>query len=135
VIFIDSNVVLDLITNDPTWADWSQQQLNAAGRADQLAINDVVYSEISVRYRQMVELDVFLDRIGIGLLPTPRSALFLAGKAFERYRAAGGMRTGVLPDFLIGAQAAVMSAPLMTRDPRRFRTYFPRIELITPSVN
>jgi predicted nucleic acid-binding protein len=135
VILIDSNVVLDLITSDPVWADWSQQQLNTAARTGELAINDVVYAEVSVRYTQMAELDIFLERIGIGLLAIPRSALFLAGKVFARYRAAGGLRAGVLPDFFIGAQATVMNAPLITRDVRRYRAYFPGIELIAPDFH
>jgi predicted nucleic acid-binding protein len=135
MIFVDSNVILDLITDDPSWADWSQQQLNSASRAGDLAINDIVYAEISVRYGQMAELDVFLDEIGIYLTPVPRPALFLAGKAFARYRTLRGAKTGVLPDFFIGAHAAVANVPLLTRDPRCYRSYFPGIELITPSVN
>ncbi len=131
---IDTNVLLDLFTNDPVWAAWSIQQLDAAAARGALIINDVVYAELSVRFAAIEALDTALNEAGIMIAPTPRSALFLVGKVFQRYRAAGGVRTGVLPDFFIGAHAAVLGDTLLTRDLGRYRTYFPKLELIGPSV-
>ena len=133
MILVDSNVLLDLVTGDPAWAKWSQDQLdNAAGR-DRLVINDVIYAELSIGYVQIEDADAFVEANRLQLTPMPRSALFLAGKAFRRYRASGGVRTGVLPDFLIGAHAAIAGATLLTRDAARYRTYFPALDLIAPS--
>jgi predicted nucleic acid-binding protein len=129
---IDTNVLLDLVTNDPGWAAWSVAQLDAAAILGPLVINDVVYAELSVRFVTIETLDAFLNGADIHLAATPRSALFLAGKAFQRYRAAGGQRTGVLPDFFIGAHAAIMGLRLLSRDAQRYRTYFPKIDLVTP---
>jgi len=129
---VDSNVLLDLVTNDPVWADWSIGQLDAASLKGALAINDVIYAELSVRFETVEALDALLDRAGIVIRPMPRAALFLAAKVFLRYRSAGGVRTGVLPDFFIGAHAAVSRLTLLTRDIQRYRTYFPTIELVTP---
>lgn len=129
---VDTNVLLDLVTNDAEWADWSQRQLEAASVRGQLQINDVVYAELSVGFRQIEELDAVLAAAQIETAPTPREALFLAGKVFQRYRAGGGSRTGVLPDFFIGAHAAVAGLPLLTRDVRRYRTYFPTLTLVAP---
>ena len=130
---VDTNVLLDVVTDDPTWADWSVLQLDAAAIKGGLAINDVVYAELSVRFDRIEALDAIVESAGLVLAGTPRAALFLAGKAFRRYRASGGARTGVLPDFFIGAHAAVSGMPLLTRDTQRYRTYFPRIDLITPN--
>ena len=129
---VDTNVLLDLFTNDPVWADWSIRQLDSAAVSGGLAINDVVYAELSVRFAAIETLDAALDEAGVIMEPMPRPALFLAGKAFQHYRAAGGARTGVLPDFFIGAHAAVSGAALLTRDAQRYRTYFPRLALLTP---
>jgi predicted nucleic acid-binding protein len=130
---VDSNVVLDIVTNDDTWAGWSQAQLEQAAAVGSLVINDVIYAEISTRYRSIEAVDAMLEELEIDVANIPRSALFLAGKAFLRYRALGGIRTGVLSDFFIGAHAAVEQRPLLTRDARRYRTYFPTLELITPA--
>jgi len=132
VILADTNVLVDLTTGDPVWAEWSQRQLSAAALTDELAINDVVYAELSVRYARIEQVEAALKGIRATLIPIPRMALFLAGKAFQQYRAAGGVRTGVLPDFFIGAHAVIADVPLITRDARRYRTYFPGIDLITP---
>jgi predicted nucleic acid-binding protein len=129
---IDTNVLLDLVTNDPAWADWSIRQLDALAVKGDLVINDVVYAELSVRFAAIEPLEAVLAEAGIRLVPMPREALFLAGKAFARYRAAGA-RTSVLPDFFIGAHAAVADLTLLTRDASRYRTYFPKVELITPA--
>lgn len=129
---VDTNVLLDLVTADPQWADWSIAALEAASLQGSLFINDVVYAELSVRYERIELLDEFIGRAGLEMVGLPRPALFLAGKVFARYRRAGGIRSGVLPDFFIGAHAAVARLPLLTRDEGRYRTYFPTVELILP---
>ena len=133
MILVDTNILLDVVTDDPAWADWSQQRLDAAAVRDRLAINPVVYAEFSSRFRRIEDLDAMLASVEIGVADMPRSALFLAGQAFKTYRSRGGPRTSILPDFFIGAQAAVLDAPLITRDAGRYRTYFPTLELIAPS--
>ena len=129
---VDTNVLLDLITDDPDWADWSVARLEAASLTGPLLINDVVYSELAVRYDRIEHLEEFVDTAGLVIAPMPRAALFLAGKVFTQYRRSGGSRIGVLPDFFIGAHAAVSELPLLTRDVGRYRTYFPSLKLITP---
>lgn len=131
---VDTNVLLDLVTDDPVWADWSIRQLDAAALKGPLVINDVVYAELSVRFERIETLDGVLDESGITPETIPRAALFLAGKVFHRYRAAGGLRNGVLPDFFIGAHAAVAGLSLLTRDVQRYRTYFPSLRLISPEI-
>jgi len=129
---VDSNVLLDLVTDGQVWADWSQEQLERAALNEPLFINDLIYAEVSARYSAIEDFDAMLSDLNIEVMPIPRAALFLAGKAFLRYRAGGGVRTGVLADFFIGAHAVVARLPLLTRDARRYTTYFPTIELITP---
>lgn len=129
---VDTNVLLDLVTADPQWADWSIASLETASLRGPLFINDVVYAELSVRYERIELLDEFIGRAGLEIVGLPRPALFLAGKVFAQYRRAGGTRSGVLPDFFIGAHAAVSRLPLLTRDEERYRTYFPTVELISP---
>lgn len=131
---VDTNVLLDLVTDDPNWANWSIAQLEAASLNGPLLINDVVYAELAVRYDRVEDIEAFLEEAGLMMVPMPRAALFLAGKVFKQYRKAGGSRTGVLPDFFIGAHAAVNELPLLTRDIGRYRTYFPSLKLITPHV-
>jgi predicted nucleic acid-binding protein len=131
---VDTNVLLDLATDDPVWADWSVRQLDAAAVKGPLVINDVVYAELSVGFERIEELDNLLDEAGVTLEEIPREALFLAGKALRRYRAAGGTRMGVLPDFFIGAHAVVLGLPLLTRDAKRYRTYFPSVIMVTPEA-
>lgn len=129
---VDTNVLLDLVTNDPVWTDWSIEQLEAANLAGPLLINDIIYAELAVRYERIEALDSFIEEAGLTHVPLPRAALFLAGKAFTHHRRVGGSRTGVLPDFLIGAHAAVQALPVLTRDIGRYRTYFPTVTLISP---
>lgn len=131
---VDSNVLLDVFTDGEAWADWSQGQLEQAASVGPLIINDVIYAEISTRYASVEDLDGILQGLDIDVVPLPRSALFLAGKAYLRYRGAGGSRTRVLTDFFIGAHAAVLQRPLLTRDVRRYRTHFPTVELIAPAA-
>ena len=132
MVLIDTNVILDLVTADPMWADWSLARIEAAALSGGLMINDVVYAELSVRYDRVEDLELMLSSTAIEIAPIPRAALFLAGKAFAGYRKAGGNKSGVLPDFFIGAHAAVSQVPLLTRDARRFRAYFPTLQLIAP---
>ncbi len=129
---VDTNVLLDIATDDPRWADWSIRQLEAAATRGPLIVNEISYAELSVRFARIEEVDRFLAGGDFVLQATPREALFLAGKAFQSYRARGGARTGVLPDFLIGAHAAVQELPLLTRDVGRYRGYFPTVALIVP---
>jgi predicted nucleic acid-binding protein len=129
---VDTNVLLDIATDDPRWAVWSLHQLDAAAIRGPVVINPVVYAEFSIGYARIEEIDQLLADAGLKLAEIPRAALFLAGKVFQAYRAQGGNRTGVLPDFFIGAHALVDEFPLLTRDARRYRTYFPNIVLIAP---
>ena len=134
MFLVDTNVLLDLVTEDPVWAAWSQAELEAAALLGPLAINDVVYAELSVRYRDIADLDAMIALAELEHLPMPRQGLFLAGKAFRAYRTAGGSRMGVLPDFFIGAHAAIAGLTLITRDTARYRTYFPNLALRTPDL-
>ena len=131
---IDTNILLDLFTDDPVWAEWSIRQLDAAAVKGPLTINSVVYAELSVRFERIEDLNAVLDEAAISMADIPRSALFLAGKVFQKYRAAGGLRSGVLPDFFIGAHAAVVGMALLTRDVQRYRTYFPSVTLLAPQI-
>ena len=130
---VDTNVLLDLFTNDAKWLGWSVMQLEEASIKGPLLINDVIYAETSSRYSRIEDFETALVDAGGTVVPTPRAALFLAGKAFVQYRGAGGLRTGVLADFFIGAHAAVERLPLLTRDARRYRSYFPTAVLIAPA--
>ena len=129
---VDSNVLIDIWTDDPRWYNWSLARLGEAGRSGPLLINDMVYAEASIRFRSMDEFDAALHEAGVTVIAIPKMALFLAGKAFAQYRNAGGSRTGVLPDFFIGAHADLERLPLLTRDTPRYRRYFPTVELIAP---
>ena len=131
-MLLDTNVILDVVQDDPVWGEWSQGQLDAWAARDELGINAVIYAELSIAYLRIEELEDTVHTAGLRFLEIPREALFLAGKAFLAYRKKGGTRTGVLPDFFIGAHAAVMGLPLLTREAARYRTYFPGVALITP---
>lgn len=132
MVLVDTNVLLDLIQDDPVWGDWSQRQLEIVSTRDPLFINPIVYAELSVGFARIEELDSFIEAAGLTILELPRPALFLAGKAFLKYRKSSGTRTGVLPDFFIGAHAAVAGLPLLTRDRSRYSHYFPTVRLIAP---
>jgi predicted nucleic acid-binding protein len=127
VTVVDTNVLLDLVTDDPTFADWSVAQLETASLNGDLIINDVIYAELSVRYGTKEELDIFVYQATLRIVPFPRAALFLAGKVFAQYRKSGGTGIGVLPDFFIGAHAAVLELPLLTREAGRYSTCFPSL--------
>jgi hypothetical protein len=128
----DTNVLLDVATDDPQWADWSQCALDNAALDGPVLINAVTYAEFSIGYTRIEDVNALLAATGIELVDIPREALFLAGKVFQRYRRQGGRRTGVLPDFFIGAHAAVADVPLISRDKRRYRKYFPSLRVIAP---
>jgi predicted nucleic acid-binding protein len=132
MILVDTNVLLDVVENDPTWADWSQQQLEAASLREQLCINPVIYAELSMAFNRIEEVEQVVHEGQLLVEPLPREALFLAGKVFLQYRKRGGAKTGVLPDFFIGAHAAIAGMNILTRDAGRYRTYFPRTVLICP---
>lgn len=129
---VDTNVLIDLAARDPRWAAWSEQALEAAALRGPLAISEVGFAELSIGFDGIEACEAFLAELQIETLPMPRPALFLAGKAFLAYRRQGGVRHGVLPDFFIGAHAAVARLPLITRAPRRYRRYFPTVSLIAP---
>jgi len=129
---VDSNVLFDIVTRTPDWWQWSLEQFDEAAMNGPVVINDVIYAEMSIRYPSVDVVDSLVRDLGVDLVPIPRSALFLAGKAYLRYRATGGLRTGVLSDFFIGAHAEAERLPLLTRDVRRYRSYFPTVELIAP---
>lgn len=129
---IDTNVLIDLATNDPAWADWSQHHLDMASLRGPLFIDEIVYAELSAGFGHIEALNTFLADAAIELTYLPTPALFLAGKAFARYRKAGGPRSSILADFFIGAHAAISQMPLLTRDARKYQTYFPEITLIAP---
>jgi predicted nucleic acid-binding protein len=132
-VLVDSNVLLDLMTGDARWLSWSQRALEEAANRSRLVINAIVYGEVSVRFSRIEELEAALPRDLIGREPIPYEAAFLAAKAFAGYRRRGGTRTSTLPDFFIGAHAAVAGYELLTRDGARFRTYFPKLSLIAPA--
>jgi len=132
MLLVDTNVLVDVLQNDPQWADWSVAQLRAQSRLHPLAINPIIYAELSLAFSKAEDLDDALTALGARLLEVPRAALFLAGKAFVRYRRQGGLKQNVLADFFIGAHAAVLGCPLLTRDTKRYSTYFPTVQLIAP---
>ena len=132
MLLVDTNVLVDLFEDDPHWADWSLRQLRAQAQVHQLFINPVIYAEVSLAFDSVNELDETIERIGLRIDEVPRPALFLAGRAFLKYRRARGTRTNVLADFFIGAHASVLGCGILTRDGRRYRNYFPRVPLVTP---
>lgn len=135
MILVDTNVILDVVQNDPVWGDWAQQQLETKSLTATLCINAVIYAELSIAFKQIEELEAALAQGEFRIEPIPREALFLAGKAFAKYRKQKGGKTGVLPDFFIGAHAAVAKLPLLTRDKGRYTSYFPTVELIRPQAS
>jgi predicted nucleic acid-binding protein len=132
MVLVDTNVLLDLVEDDPRWAPWSQEQLESVSAIDTLAINAIIYGELSIAFERIEELDAVVADAHLRMEPIPPEALFLAGKVFLQYRRRRGMKHSVLPDFYIGAHAAVMQWPLLTRDAKRYQTYFPTVQLITP---
>lgn len=131
-VLVDSNVILDVLTEDPRWIAWSAEALARAAEADVLVINPIIYAEVSVRFERIEELEEALPAALFRREALPWEAGFLAGKCFVAYRRPGGPRRSPLPDFYIGAHAAVRSMTLLTRDATRYTSYFPTLSLIAP---
>lgn len=129
---IDTNVLFDYLSEDADWFDWSATMMSDAAERGPIVINPIVYAEVCVRYDRIEHVDLALPPEYFQRAPLPWEAAFLAAKCFERYRKRGGRRTSALPDFFIGAHAAVADLTLLTRDARRYRTYFPKLSLISP---
>ncbi len=131
-VIVDSNIILDVFLNDLKWADWSESKLEEYSYSSSLYINSIIYSEISIGFELIEELEAAVNKAGLQLLEIPKEALFLAGKAFLKYRRRKGAKRTPLPDFFIGAQAAVLNFDLLTRDVSRYQPYFPTVKLIAP---
>lgn len=132
LVLVDSNVLLDVLTEDPDWFPWSSSQLARSAEEGYPAINPIIYSELSMGFARIEELDAALPKTMVQRLSLPWEAGFLAGRAFLAYRRRGGIRRSPLPDFYIGAHASLANVPLLTRDAKRYRTYFPKLKLICP---
>ncbi len=131
-LLVDSNVILDIFLDDPKWADWSESVLANYSDHTRLYINAIIYTEVSVGFKKIEELELALHKGGFQMLEIPREALFLAGKVYLKYKRGKGTKKSPLPDFYIGAQAAVLDLDLITRDDGRYRTYFPTVGIICP---
>ncbi len=131
-MLVDTNILVDVLENDPDWADWSISQMQAQSKVHRLVINPIIYAELSLTFSTVEALDQVLDGMKLRMLEVPKAALFLAGKAFVQYRRSGGIRSNVLGDFFIGAHAAVSGLPVLTRDTRRYKNYFPSVKLVAP---
>jgi predicted nucleic acid-binding protein len=132
MLLVDTNVLIDVLEDDAEWADWSLGQLRALAQVHDLIINPVIYAELSLAFQTLEALDAAVEDMRLVLHDIPRPALFLAGKAFVRYRREGGKKGNVLADFFIGAHAAVSGCSILTRDARRYANYFPKVSLIMP---
>jgi len=132
-VLVDSNVLLDLMTEDPRWLTWSAEAVKKAADSSRLVVNPVIYGEVSVRYSRIEDLDAALPKEMFDREAIPYEAAFLAGKSFLAYQRRGGVKRAPLPDFFIGAHAAIAGYQLLTRDAARYRTYFPSVSLIAPS--
>ena len=131
-VLVDSNVVLDVFLNDPKWADWSESKLDEYDQLGILYINSIIYSEISIGFKRIENLESAIAKAGLQMLEIPKEALFLAGKAYLKYKKRKGTKRTPLPDFYIGAQAAVQDLDLIKRDASRYQSYFPTLKLIAP---
>lgn len=131
---VDTNVLIDVLANDPHWRSWSVDMLSKRFDLGALVVTDVTYSELSPRFASSHTLDAAMIELNVELQRIPREALFIAGGTFARYRSRGGVRSNVLADFFIGAHAQVLGCPLLTRDIRRYRRYFPDVALIAPDA-
>lgn len=129
---VDSNVILDIVTEDKRWFTWSSESLAQYSETHVLVINPVIYAEVSIGFDRIEDVEAVLSPMLFRRDPIPWEAAFLAGKCFLQYRKKGGSKRSPLPDFFIGAHAAVIGIPLLTRDASRYRTYFPKLKLIAP---
>ena len=134
-VFVDSCVLLDLFTNDVNWADWSESVLEKYSQTNSLYINSIVYTEVSIGFNNVEEVEQAITELGIKVLEMPREALFLTGKVFLKYRKNKGTKISPLPDFFIGAHASISRFELITRDSGKYKTYFPQVRLIHPYEN
>ena len=132
MILVDSNILLDILTLDSQWYDWSAAKLCMLAESHDLIINDIIYTEISIGFERIEDLEETFSGGFFKIVPMPKEALFLAGKAFLQYKSNNGTKNSVLPDLFIGAHASVLGIPLITRDISRYKTYFPKLRLITP---
>jgi hypothetical protein len=132
MVLVDANVLLDIFTNDPLWNRWSTSKLRSVLISDNAALNPIIYAEISLAFGHSAELEDHIQSLAIRKLDLPYKAAFDAGRAFLKYRRAGGERRSPLPDFYIGAHASVAGFTLLTRDANRYSTYFPSVKLIAP---
>jgi predicted nucleic acid-binding protein len=133
-ILVDSNIILDVFLNDSKWADWSEAKLDEYSDFSTLYINSIIYSEISIGFDFIEDLESAIGTAGFEFLEIPKEALFLAGKVYLKYKRSKGTKRAPLPDFFIGAQAAVLNLDLLTRDVSRYQTYFPTVKLIAPQL-
>lgn len=131
-VLVDSNIILDILLDDPNWADRSETALADASQRSTLYINQIIYAEVSIAFEKIEELESALHNGGFKLLEIPKEALFLAGKAYLRYKRGKGTKQSPLPDFYIGAQAAVLGMDLISRDEGRYKTYFPTVKILCP---
>ncbi len=134
-ILVDSCILLDLFTNDENWVDWSENTLDIYSQTNTLYINSIIYTEISIGFGKIEEVESAIHKLGVNVQEMPREALFLTGKVFLEYRKNKGTKTSPLPDFYIGAHASVSEFNLITRDSGKYKTYFPKIKLIAPHGN
>lgn len=132
MILVDSNILLDILTLDSQWYNWSASKLSLIAESHELIINDIIYTEISIGFDRIEDLEEAFSGDFFKIMPMPKEALFLAGKAFLQYKSNNGTKNSVLPDLFIGAHASVLGIPLITRDISRYKTYFSQIQLITP---
>jgi predicted nucleic acid-binding protein len=133
-MLVDTNVLIDVLNNEPQWADWSIHQLRVHSKIHVLSINPIIYAELSCTFKKVEDLDEVLQVMELKFNQIPKPALFLAGKAFQRYRRQGGVKNSILADFFIGAHAAVSRLPVLTRDTQRYQTYFPTVKLVSPNA-
>jgi predicted nucleic acid-binding protein len=132
-MLVDTNVLIDVVNNEPQWADWSIQQLRVQAKIHILSINPIIYSELSCAFQKIEDLEDVVQGMGLKFLQLPKPALFLAAKAYQIYKQRGGLKHNVLGDFFIGAHAAVSQLPVLTRDTQRYQAYFPTVQLVSPS--
>lgn len=133
-MLVDTNILIDVLEDDPQWANWSIKQLQVQSMVHKLVINPIIYSELSLTFSSIEELDKALYGMDLPMVEIPKPALFLASKAFLQYRKKGGTKTNVLGDFFIGAHAAVSGLHVLTRDTKRYGTYFPTVQLVSPNT-
>ena len=133
-MLVDTNVLIDVLNNEPQWADWSIHQLRVQSKIHVLSINPIIYAELSCTFKKVEDLDEVLQVMELKFNQIPKPALFLAGKAFQSYRQQCGVKNSILADFFIGAHAAVSRLPVLTRDTQRYQTYFPTVKLVSPNA-